>query len=92
MDWKPYTKDRMLADHPSGFSVIKPVEMEGGRSIFCPLCEAIMRTVYDDESYDKFGCCDSCAAKWVYPDVDRWMNGWRPSRGEVANKSRVDHI
>lgn len=87
MEWKPYTGDRLIAKHKSDFYVIKPIELEVGRPVFCPHCEDILRTSYDDESYDKFGCCDSCASRWVYPNIDRWKSGWRPPREEVTNKS-----
>lgn len=87
MEWKDYAGDRLIAQHPDGFYVIRPKSLScEGKPVFCPQCDLIMKTSYDDDAYDKFGCCDSCASNWVYPNLDKWKSGWRPSPTELSNK------
>lgn len=84
LTWKKYTKDRLIAEHPAGFYVIKPQkEQPIGVPVFCGYCESITLSDYDEESHEKFGCCDWCANTWVYPKLDEWKSGWRPTRDEV---------
>lgn len=84
MEWKEYLNDRVIAEHPQGFYVIKqkdlPIE---NMPIFCPVCEAIMTSLYDESAYKKFSCCDGCANKWAYRNQDRWLSGWRPTIEEI---------
>lgn len=87
MDWKPYINDRLICEHPAGFFVIKPQEQPIGQPIFCPVCEGIMRTSFDDESYEKYTCCETCANRWVYKDKERWASGWRPTKEEIIEKN-----
>jgi hypothetical protein len=91
IDWKPYTNDRLISEHSSGFYVIKPIETAEAQPLFCPLCESIMRSEMDEESYKKFTCCDSCAITWAYPNREKWNAGWRPTSEEVVNKYKVSH-
>lgn len=91
MEWKTYTKDRLIAEHPSGFYIIKPKEKSPSKPIFCPLCDSIMVGEFDVDAYKKFECCDSCATVWAYPNKEKWKEGWRPSSEEVVNKYKVSH-
>jgi len=88
MDWRPYPNDRLIAQHPSGeFYIIKPVKgMTRVVPIFCPMCATMMKSFYDESAFDKFRCCDKCASAWVYPDLDRWKSGWRPSEEDVKDR------
>ena len=93
MIWKSYLTDKLIAEHPNGFFVIRPSETNNtAQPLFCPVCENILHTVYDDEAYKKFQCCDECSNKWVYPNLEAWKDGWRPDRDVVLNKSIKDHI
>lgn len=92
MQWKPYTKDRLIAEHPSGFFIIRPQLEEKSRPIFCPLCDHIMNSYYDEEAWKKFECCDDCANSWAYASADAWKTGWRPTKQEVLDKKRKSHI
>ena len=93
MEWKPYLNDRLIAKHPSGFHVIRPVDSsESVQPIFCPHCEHIMRSEYDDDAYNKFNCCDSCAASWVYPNLEKWKSGWRPTAEQIRNNCKKSPI
>jgi len=79
MDWKKYIDGKLIAQHEDGFLVVKPENYsESSKPLFCPVCDGIMRSSYDEEAYDKYECCDSCANKWVYRDVEKWKSGWRP--------------
>jgi len=88
MEWKTYMKDRLIAEHPEGFYVIRPVEPLEAQPVFCPVCDDIMHSYYDEEAYRKFRCCDNCASTWAYADVERWNSGWRPSSEEVKNNCK----
>lgn len=92
MLWKAYTRGREIAEHPSGFYIIRPEIEENGRPIFCPVCDYIMNSHYDEESWSKFECCDDCANSWVYGSVDRWKSGWRPTKKEILDKKKITHI
>jgi len=85
-EWKKYTRDRLILEHPEGFYVIKPECSRESHPLFCPLCNAIMRSNSDVSSYSKFKCCDSCSTFWAYPNKVKWEQGWRPSPEDVMNK------
>lgn len=87
MEWKSYVGNRLISEHESGFYVIKPVEVKSSRPIFCPICEFIMNSVYDEDTWKKFECCDACANDWVYSDKEKWKNGWRPDIEQIRSKS-----
>jgi hypothetical protein len=87
IEWKPYLRDRLIAEHPAGFFVIRPAEEVSATPLFCPLCESVMTSFYDEGSYRKFSCCDICASKWAYPNMEKWSDGWRPTQSEAK-----DHI
>ena len=85
-DWKKYPDNRLIMEHPAGFFIIKPEELDRGQPLACPVCDAFMTSFYDDESYQKFECCDRCSSAWARPRQEQWKAGWRPSREEVLNK------
>ena len=87
MQWEKYSNERLIAKHEKGFYVIKPEKMSNTENpIFCPLCDWIMNSFYDEEIYKKFTCCDNCANEWVYSNMEKWKEGWRPSREDIDNK------
>lgn len=85
-NWKPYPHNRLVYEHPDGFFVIKEKDVIKSTPLFCPICEAIMKFFYDEESFKKFECCDSCSNYFVYPNMEKWKNGWRPSKDDVQSK------
>lgn len=91
MEWKQYTKRRVIAEHPEGFFIIKPESYTFNNDIFCTVCDSVMCGSLDEESFKKFECCDSCATYWAYPNKEKWKSGWRPSSEEVLNKYKVSH-
>lgn len=85
-EWKKYSNNRLICEHPAGFYIIKPEDMEVGQPLICPICSAFMNSFYDDESYQAFSCCDRCASAWARLNKNKWNEGWRPSAEEVRNK------
>lgn len=86
-DWKPYPNNREIMEHPDGFYIIKDNDLgDDNSSIFCLLCEKIMTSFYDEESFNKFECCDTCASKFIYPRMEDWKEGWRPTKEYVMSK------
>lgn len=86
-EWKCYPHNRLIKVHPAGFYVIKEKNLlEDNSSIFCSLCEKIMTSFYDKESFNKFECCDSCANSFIFPRLSEWKEGWRPDKEYVMSK------
>lgn len=67
----------------SDYCVIVPVDLEQRRPLSCPVCSTLMRTKYDESSYDKYRCCDACSLKWAAARPTEWDAGWRPSKEDV---------
>ena len=90
MEWKPYPDDRIFCRLDDGLVVIRPVDPQQVMSFFCEICDNAMRTLDDEESWRKFGCCDVCARNWAYPKRPEWESGWRPTKEQVkASKFRT---
>ena len=68
--------------------VVEMSDQKRGTPLFCPVCDFIMNSLYDDETYRTLTCCDSCASKWAYPRRVDWDAGWRPDRSEVEDEVR----
>lgn len=84
MEWKPYPRDRLVAEHPSGFVIIKPAEDEPPVPIGCSVCGSLMRSRDDEVSYHEHSCCYRCALHWAHPRRKEWKEGWRPTPEQVA--------
>ena len=84
MEWKRYTNGRVYAHHPAGFIMIRPDEDVKPVPIACPVCECLLRSRADEESFTNHGCCERCGVFWVQPNRERWAEGWRPTAAEVA--------
>lgn len=88
--WKPYTNNRQIMEHTAGFYIIKENDLcNDNSSIFCLLCEKIMISFYDEEAFNKFECCDVCANKFIYPRMDEWKEGWRPTKESEFPHPRI---
>ena len=83
LDWKSYTHDRLIANHPNGFSIIKPKEDVSRVPLSCSICDAIFRSRDDEMACREFDCCNLCAMQWAHARKIEWNNGWRPSREQV---------
>ena len=84
-EWKPYLNDRLIKEC-DGFYVIKEKDPSTSPPLFCPFCETIITSYYDEESFRKFECCDSCSNKIIYPKLEDWKVGWRPSKEYIKSK------
>ena len=82
--WRPYLRDRQIAQHPEGFYVIVPVGAEPPIPLTCPVCERLHRSREDATSYLEFQCCHLCALQWAHPRRKEWCAGWRPSPETIA--------
>ena len=85
--WKPYTNGRLIYEHPDEFFVVKEKENSESLPLFCPVCDKLTVSYYDEEALRRFECCDSCANKLVFPRINDWKNGWRPSKEDLLSKS-----
>ena len=51
--------------------------------MFCQLCDFIMSSSSDFESFEKFGVCSECSMKFAEQRKDEWASGWRPTDTEL---------
>jgi hypothetical protein len=78
LDWKDYYNNRLIAEHPSGFSIIIPKGCPESTPVFCPLCGCANSTSDDITSCDEVGCCQHCKQEHYYQNKLAWEKGWRP--------------
>lgn len=48
----------------------------------CPTCEEYSFSSKDDLYMIKYDCCHNCYIQWVEDREQRWLEGWRPNKGE----------
>ena len=63
--------------------------------MFCPVCDLLLRSSEDVESYNNYDCCNSCFLKWAESRRESWKKGWRPTKKEIdihRSISRIIHI
>ena len=84
MDWKPYLKNRLVAEHPAGFFVIIPENSDPPVALSCPVCDRLLRSRDDETSYAEYACCHLCALQWAHARKVEWKSGWRPPSEDVA--------
>lgn len=82
--WRPYLRDREIADHPAGFYVIRPVGAQPATPLACGTCDRLYRSRDDEVSHGEFGCCYLCALQWAHPRREAWRSGWRPTKEVVT--------
>jgi|ETNmetMinimDraft_2_1059921.scaffolds.fasta_scaffold364327_1 predicted O-linked N-acetylglucosamine transferase (SPINDLY family) len=82
-DWKPLPSSRLARRHPQGYLVVVPVDRSDPVPLECPVCEILMRDREDVISYSKNECCSYCEMMWVYPNLEKWIHGWRPDSNEI---------
>ena len=46
----------------------------------CPVCEKYLTNTQDSVYLLKFKCCHQCYINYVEDRVERWKNGWRPTK------------
>lgn len=79
--WEDYFNDRLICKKES-FCIVKPNDCNV-TPISCPLCTFLYKTKDDQDSHDKFSCCDKCATTWAYSNREKWDNGWRPDEKTI---------
>ena len=82
--WRPYLRNRLIADHPNGFVIITPDETNTCVPLSCDICVHVMKSRDDESAWHEFGCCHRCAMLWAHPRRQKWSEGWRPSPEQVA--------
>lgn len=82
----PYMSNRTIVRR-SGHSVVFPSDCDLVE-VFCPVCTFIVRSRDDEHAMRTLGCCEPCARRWAYPNLERWKDGWRPSDEESASVER----
>ncbi len=85
MNWRPYIRDRLITDHPSGFVIIKPKDAQPPVDMFCAVCDHAMRSREDELDWQSYGCCNRCAQRWAHPRKEAWAAGWRPTEQQVLD-------
>ena len=75
--WKKLDDDRVFAEHPSGFTIVKPVLGDDPAPLFCDVCGMVNGSIDDVVTYHTDGCCSTCSLRWVDVNRDRWASGWR---------------
>lgn len=91
LQWTQYPRDRKIANHPSGFVVILPNDIQRSIPLTCPLCKYALRTKDDEMSYNEFECCNRCEMIWAASRRDEWKAGWRPTEQEI-NEREIDRL
>jgi|6_EtaG_2_1085325.scaffolds.fasta_scaffold158881_1 hypothetical protein len=58
----------------------------------CPTCCLLMSDNRDSSSYLTFGCCNDCLMEVAQPNMERWKDGWRPSKEDrkLIKKKRLE--
>lgn len=82
-DWRPYLRDRMIMEDPTGFFTIVPTGAEPPVPLACPVCDRLYRSRDDEAAHQEFNCCHLCALQWAHPRRAEWKAGWRPSSEQV---------
>ena len=49
----------------------------------CPVCDVYSFKMEDDIYMTKYECCEKCFIKYVEGREKKWLDGWRPDKGEI---------
>lgn len=55
-------------------------------SLDCSVCNTLLSGKEDVLSYKQNGCCKLCTDVFVYPNRQKWDEGWRPCLDEIASQ------
>tara|TARA_B000000557_G_scaffold92637_1_gene74914 strand:- start:1238 stop:1489 length:252 start_codon:yes stop_codon:yes gene_type:complete len=75
-EWKKVGKDHVILEK-KGFIFKKPINYET-ISYYCEICNSLIYTIEDVESYRDNKACIECFEKYYYNNKEKWDNGWRP--------------
>jgi hypothetical protein len=90
-EWIKYYDDK-LAMMCNGYVLIKPQNTAISIPLACPVCDMLMLTRDDVDSYTQKRCCEKCALKWADMNLKRWNEGWRPSGEEIAKEVKIRQL
>ena len=86
METKPYLYDRQITQHPEGFCVITPNDIDPSVPLSCSVCSYLMRTQDDEIAWREFSCCHKCSLSWAASRREAWAEGWRPDAQKLAEE------
>jgi hypothetical protein len=55
---------------------------------YCQVCECFFASSIDMEAYERVGCCRACEDNFAELNLEKWKNGWRPSKEDVILKKK----
>lgn len=87
MTWEKYFNGKLIKRCENFFIIKNECETQPHTPLICPVCEYVMRTKEDEQSYRNFSCCENCELIWARPNQKKWSEGWRPSTLELQEKS-----
>ena len=53
--------------------------------LFCNLCEIVLITKEDNESFANYECCHDCFLRFVEARKEEYVQGWRPLPKDINN-------
>ena len=56
------------------------------KQLDCSVCNTLLSGKEDVLSYKQNGCCKLCTDVFVYPNRQKWDEGWRPCLDEIASQ------
>jgi len=84
--WISIDKNRVAKIEENGkLIIIKPTNVTHAAPIFCPVCEAPMKTSEDSFAFRQHQCCHFCALDWAQSEFYKWKEGWRPDEAQIKN-------
>jgi len=90
--FEPYFRDRMICNK-NGYCVIIPKDSPQPIPINCPVCDFLLRSKDDENSWYKYNCCERCSTYWAIPRKSEWDTGWRPGiedlQKEIARRPPI---
>ena len=61
--------------------------------IFCQVCNFLIRTSDDAQTFSKWNSCHDCYLRFIEARKAEWVNGWRPDNEDIeklySEKSRI---
>jgi hypothetical protein len=90
-EWKDYFSDRLYKETDFGVIII-PKNYEEPSPLNCPVCDMLLSSFEDNESYKSKKCCHDCCYKWADANLQKWNEGWRPSLEEIELEVRARQL
>ena len=65
---KKISKNRVITEL-HGFKLILPENFKNGIPLFCPVCERILMSQEDIDSFKEMSCCENCDTYWARKNI-----------------------